>query len=794
MNPDAPQPMSKAGSATLPIPPRGAAGKAGLGVLSAESLPPFARREDYAAYFARLVDFAPADLAMRRLLSHVDADLDASQEVALLAAVWRCAAHLAPEERSALAQCLDGRHAELLQRTRQPWWEFDTIIDLATRRLQSHTAAGGAFVTALLRHHGIDAIGRPQAHPPALVMLAVRAALATAASRLDEPTLHGLQAAALHAAEQEPAQAAGALAVLFDLALHARDASTADATLAQLLDAGCAGQVPLQRVQAWLDGSAWVDDPALALPLQLEPPLQAQWLRPTEWRDATVLGRLAGALQRAWPRARLTGLATHLGIRLPDCLPVPRPPVLQALNALDACYAAIEAGADVLAPSQAALASPGLSTLARATLREYRAHQCASGGHADQAAVECAHARRLARRPNARAALQRLMTALAAPTWPHDFAFGPDWTEEEPLWRRLLDHPDAAARRIATYHLARLSTQGSLEPGAPRKCQHLQEAQPLWRALADHPAYAAEARHALSGLPLTFMRRVQSHAGGRDHLWIPAPEAGSERLTIVFSCLTSHHTHPEVQQFAEGLHGQHLLFIRNPEFNWYSDAAFDSVCRLIEARVLPRFRPEHVSCHYGSMGGHAALKIALQFGFRALVFNPQTDLDLWAAFRAGERRQLWGAERHASLHHWPDPAFERMPLYYACGSHTADREALSAVLQRLRRCAHATAIIEKFNDPHHPGLMARISGGSIPGTLLAIGRRLDTLAGPPAAGAMEVPGPDVPRFWDRLDAAAGTKVEIQVRQGRLWSQLSTHTSTRHASEPRPVAARQALPA
>jgi hypothetical protein len=132
-----------------------------------------------------------------------------------------------------------------------------------------------------------------------------------------------------------------------------------------------------------------------------------------------------------------------------------------------------------------------------------------------------------------------------------------------------------------------------------------------------------------------------------------------------------------------------------------------------------------------------------------------------------------------------------MPLYYACGSETADREALWTIIQRLRRCTHATAIIEKFKDPHHPGLMARISAGSIPGTLLAIGHRLDTLVGAPATGAKEVPTPDVPAFWDHLDAAASTKVEIQVRQGRLWWQLSTHTGTRHVSDPHPAAAQRA---
>jgi len=756
---------------------------------AADALPPFARREDYAAYFAHLVDFAPAGTAMRRLLSHVDADLNAAEEVALLAAVWRCAAHLAPEEHTALAECLDGRHAEVLRRTCHPWWTFGTIIDLASRHLQPATVAGAAFVSALLRHHGIDALGEPQAYPPALVMQAVRAALAQATSRLDESAQHTLQAAVLCAAEREPGLVAEALGVLFDLALHARDPATADATLAQLLAAGCAGQLPVHRVLAWLDGSAWVDDPALTLPLQLAPQWQTQWLRPADWCDPTAVGRLAGALQRPEPQARLAALATHLGLCLPAPPPPPHLPAWRALQALDACYAAIEAGIDMLASSRALLAGAQLAAVTRATLHEHRARQYTRDGQAEHAAAECAQARRCARRPSARALLQQLLPPLVDTGEPDNRAFGPDWTHEEPLWCRLLSHPDAATRRIATYHLARLWTHGSLEPGAPRKCQHLQDAWPLWQALADHPAYAAEARQALHSLPLAFMRRVQSQAGGRDHLWIAAPEAGTERLTIVFSCLASHHTHPEVLDFAEGLHGQHLLFIRNPEFNWYSDAAFDSVCRLIEARVLPRFRPEHVSCHYGSMGGHAALKVALQFGFRALVFNPQTDLDLWAAFRAGERRQLWQAERHASLREWPDSAFERIPLYYACGSGTADREALWTVIQRLRRCRHTTAIIEKYQDPHHPGLMARISAGAIPGTLLAIGRRLDTLVGEPAPGAMEVPAAEVQGFWDHVDAATSTKVEIQVRRGRLWWQLSTHTRTRHAAHPHAATAR-----
>ena len=85
------------------------------------------------------------------------------------------------------------------------------------------------------------------------------------------------------------------------------------------------------------------------------------------------------------------------------------------------------------------------------------------------------------------------------------------------------------------------------------------------------------------------------------------------------------------------LPGQHLLFVRCPDKNWYCDEAWDRVQALLQDRVQSRFAPDQVTCWYGSMGGHGALKAALAFGWRAIVFNPQTDLDLWAAFRPRER-------------------------------------------------------------------------------------------------------------------------------------------------------------
>lgn len=75
------------------------------------------------------------------------------------------------------------------------------------------------------------------------------------------------------------------------------------------------------------------------------------------------------------------------------------------------------------------------------------------------------------------------------------------------------------------------------------------------------------------------------------------------------------------------------------------------------------------------MGGHGALTFALAVGWRAIVYNPQTDLDLWAAVRPRERALLWAARQHASLVDSPLSARGRVPLYDACGAATADREA-----------------------------------------------------------------------------------------------------------------------
>lgn len=744
------------------------------------SLPAFAHGEAYTDYFARLAQHPAPQPALRRLLSHVDAALEADERVALWSALWHTTRRLGDAERQAVAACLDGRYAGLVAALALPW-DSPTLV----ARLMSEALLGGrpgtapqpAAALALLAHHGWPVLRQPEDHAPGLVLLAARATLALAAkrdTRLDSETLEVLQTALMVASARDPALCAAAMGCLFDVALHARDEPTATAVLAELLLHGQASALPLPRVRDWLDGSFAIDLPMQRQPLALAARWQARWLQPATWARPATLAALAASLRREAPRARLRQLAVLLG-HGPVAAAAPDP-AWQPLTALDAAYACIEGGGDPVPLLQPMLRRDDIAVDARVALHAHAAERHRRQGRLEHAAFELLHARRARPDDAVRDSLVQLLQTLNGGPLTALPRFGSDWRDEEAFWQSLLKQAEGPLQRVAALHLATLWGEGSLEPGAPLKTQQLAAAQELWAWLAPHEAYTEAARATLHDPQRQAQLEGRCDGPGCDHLWFETP--GATRLMVVFSCAVSHHEHPEIAAFRGRLPDHHLLFVRNPGFNWYCDEAFDALCQLVRAKVLPRFDPSQVSCHYGSMGGHGAIKLALAFGFRALVFNPQTDLDLWATRRPAQRPQLWAAQRHARLQDWPLASFERMPLYLACGSDSADREALSALIVQLRRCRHLTAVIEKFPDPHHAGLMKRISIGSIARALATVEARLDPLRAPaPVSGMQPVAAEDAAAWWQRLDDALAMKVEIQVREGRLWFQPSTRCGT-----------------
>jgi hypothetical protein len=638
-------------------------------------------------------------------------------------------------------------------------------------------AAHADFVGALLAHHGLDPLSAPASVPAPLLMCAVQAALRGAGERLGADRIGQLQAAALHAAGDDATLLPQGLAVLFDLALHAADDTTATAVLAELLHHGHARTLDTDRVRAWLDGCAFSDDEDGQRPLLMAAAWQRQWLLPATWADRRHLAALHGALQRPAPRRRLEQLATQLDQLAAGGMPVavrtapPRREALRALSALDAAAGPWSTAAATPpprcsrcwnparwrrrpSPPSGAPAHAGTRPAATARARRWRWHVHA----ASTPRPRCAHA---------------LGALLPAPVPP----LGADWNAEEGWWQALAADTASPWRDLARYQLATLYTEGLLEPRPPLRCQRLPQAQALWQQLAAVPRYARAATAALSHPLQTVLRPALCRDGGVEHLWFHTP--GATQVMVVFSCVATHHGYAEVTALKGRLSGHHLMFVRCPAKDWYTDGTYDAVHALLKARVADRFDADDVVCWYGSMGGHGALKFALAFGWRAITFNPQTDLDLWAAFRPRERHLLWGAQRHAALAEGRPGAWQRTPLYLACGSATADREALSVVIAQLRRCAHASAIIEKFDDDNHAGLMARISGGPVAPVLARIDQRLQLLRADTLLPGMQAVAADgAAAWWDRLDAARVLKVELQLREGRLWWQPSAACGTR----------------
>jgi hypothetical protein len=743
---------------------------AAAGAVSSGTLT-FAHREGYPAYFARIAQGPDARAALRRLMPHLDADLDGAERLALWQALWRLRQRASSAAFDQVANCLDGRHRASLQALSRPWDDPALVVHLGS--CTRPAVAQAAFVPALLAHHAMDPVSHPDRYPPALVLLAATAALHRATPRRSAEAMAQLQMATLSATEREPSLLPQGLAVLFDLALHAGDADTATTALAELLRHGRADVLPAARVCAWLDGTAFVDDPLQARPLVLAPALQRRWLRPATWTQAPLLLALHDALQRPATRLRLAQLADQMGAacttphnRAADTVPAR---ALKALQALDAAHARADRGEDPVRGLDAWLNTDTLAPGTLAALHQVSAEQQAARGDVEGQALALCRSRRRAGNPAVRSALAALLPAPAP-------AFGPDWREEEPYWQALLQHEDSRWQRLAAFQLATLWTDGMLEPRPPRRCQRLTEAHALWTRLQAEPRYAALAQDALQQQAQTLLRPALRTHDGTAYLWFDSP--GAQRVTVVFSCVATHHTFADVATLRGRLPGEHLLFVRCPDKNWYSDQAYDAIHQLLADLVHSRFATTDVTCWYGSMGGHGALKFALAFGWRAIVFNPQTDLDLWAAFRSPERALLWSAERHAELGDGNPQAWERSPLYVACGSGTADREALSWMIERLRQCRHLTAIIEKFDDDNHAGLMHRIADGAVAPVLARITQRLQVLEhASPAEGAQRLArGVDV-AFWRELDAACVAKVEVQVRDGRLWWQPSRRTGT-----------------
>lgn len=713
---------------------------------------------------------------LRQRLPLVAAHLDAEDRLCLhrhLWALWSC---VDPRTRSEATRWLDGRLVPWCQLMDQDWHAPSTWLALAELHLTRalHRPLAPDYVLALLVSHGQTG---PAALPQAQ-WLGVRARLEIDTQALDLQDADALLQQVLLCMEAGVAPWTEGMARVFELAVRIGNGALALETLVQCVQGGGSAAVSPRWFRHWLEGD---------VSLELSEPLQSGWLQLRRMPDPAWRVRMLASLHRASARERMSALHTALGGG--DAEPLPDGQAWRILGALDGCFDLAERGHLPEQPGRALLDSGALAPAAVAALCRVRALQAMDCGDAASGARALAEARAVHGDTQARTWLAAMLKLLAADAAADVEALcqqldngssGGAGSAELADWARLSEEAPEPLRTLAKAMLARALLDGAFEAGATDRHRDLRRAEALWRVLATDPDHADEAQRRLASEPLQQWLPWLVDGPGREHLWIvPAPGASNGELLIVLSCLESRHGYAQVRGLQQALPGHHLLFVNNPEFNWYSEQVLEELDELVRARVLTAFAPERVTCYFGSMGGHGALKLAARFGFRAVVFNAQIDLDLWATCRPNERQRLWEVAAGARFE---VPSGEEGPpasLYLAVGSDMADREALTCLIESLRWCRNGQFIIEKFADPHHAGLVRRIAQQGIPAFIGHSTGRLAVLRALPEdpPGMVAVARSQQASFWAQLDAAPALKVEIVWRKGRLFIAESTRCGT-----------------
>lgn len=765
--------------------------------------PAYAADGDHLHHFQGLMH-APARLAvLTHLLSHCEGIVAPPARVKLYQALQRQWQGLHEGDRATASAFMDGRFAPVLACIAAPWGTPQAIRDMAWAHLQADSGlpTDPDFVTALYASLDITEADQAPAHwavADVWPLLEARARGLSPHEPNGSQACEALQAACLSLAERDPAFLVDGMVLLWTLALRLGDGAAATELLAECLHSQLQRRLTAQQVCDWLA----LDGPA---PLTLSPALAALVCHPAALVTADGLTRLHAHL--AWPtaRQRVAQLAQVMGLKVPtpdhlaappELLPAAQQAAWDVLHTYTTLCQAVPAHltAPQRAQAQALLAGGGLLPPALVHLACVLAqHACAQGRWPEAMRLLCdarqCHGQGLAVRLMAQALHHKGVTDTdwlhaSASTGPHAGAAckpqaEPAWVVERRHWEALLRHSDADVAHAARHMLATCDTQGSFEPTLRRKCQRLDLAQARWTELLAHPDWRDEAQRQLATMPFVAHHRLLRQDGGREHLWLERPQA--QRVLIVFSCVDSHHTFASVPSLVAQADGHHLLFVNNPELNWYADGALDAIDALIVRHVLSRFRPDQVCCYFGSMGGYGAMRLALRHGLRAVVFNPQIDLDLWAVYRPDQRDLMQAPTRRLNLQDATLAEWSRVPLYIMVGAGTADRMALDLLIGRLRQARHANLIVEKFADPHHPGLIARASLRSPVHTLVAADARLGELS---QLHAIDAPqwqtyvGASREAFWRCLSEARAMKVEIRIRDGLLCAADSQACDTR----------------
>ena len=242
----------------------------------------------------------------------------------------------------------------------------------------------------------------------------------------------------------------------------------------------------------------------------------------------------------------------------------------------------------------------------------------------------------------------------------------------------------------------------------------------------------------------------------------------SSKLLIVFSCAFSYMHYTQLREFYQR-NKINVLFIGNPPLNWYHGSEWDRVESIMKKVVFKRFKKENITTYFGSMGGYAAMKVALTYGLKTIVFNPQIDLHLWIKHRPTIAPRL-KEENLVHLQDFKVSSFEKTPIYITTSSSIEDVEAFKILIHKFSLCKEGLFIIEKIPDNIHAGIFERVYSANQQKAIINISELQDTYF---PSKKYEKITHKIPKelhdiFWSFINANMNLRVIIQIKAGEIF--------------------------
>ncbi|CAA6819742.1 MAG: Unknown protein [uncultured Sulfurovum sp.] len=242
----------------------------------------------------------------------------------------------------------------------------------------------------------------------------------------------------------------------------------------------------------------------------------------------------------------------------------------------------------------------------------------------------------------------------------------------------------------------------------------------------------------------------------------------SDELLIVFSCAGSYSRYTQLKLFYQK-NKTNVLFINNPQYNWYHGSEWERIQKIIEEVALKRFKKENIISYFGSMGGYAALRVGLTYGFRTVIFNPQVDLKLWIKHRPSISVRLKKEKELVHLQNLDTGLYEKAPLYYIASSSMEDVEAFEIFVNKISLCKNGLFILEKIPDNLHDGIFGLTYKGREQEAILGLAKMQQRYY--PIGDYVKLDNrvENVEDFWMMIKESMSLRIIIQIRGSIVYT-------------------------